>query len=266
MDTITRIDATASVDPRAELDHGVEIGPFCVVGPEVVIGRGTRLIGHASIRGIVTLGEFNTVGRFSAIGCEPQDVSYRGSPTRVVMGDHNEVRDNVTISRGTDKEEGVTRVGDHNVLASGSHVAHDCILGDGVHLGAKVLLAGHVRIESYATMADGSVALQFVTIGGHSLALPLAKVGRDLPPFMVAKGNPAEVSALNAASLRSIELSKEEVTALRLAYRLLYADRVDLIRAEEALKTVGQITPSVRRLLDFLHAQRGGKLGRARGH
>jgi len=262
---MTRIDTTASVDPGAELDHGVEVGPFCVVGPEVVLGRGTQLIGHVSIRGIVTMGEHNTVGRFTAIGCEPQDTSYKGTPTRVIMGDHNEIRDNVTISRGTDKEIGVTRIGDHNILASGSHVAHDCILGDGVHLGAKVLLAGHVRIESYAMMADGSVALQFVTVGGFSMAMPLAKVGRDLPPFMVARGNPAEVCGLNAGALRSHEMGKDKVTALRLAHRLLYTDRVDLLKAEDALKAVQQITPAVRRLLDFLHAQRAGKLGRARG-
>ena len=262
----TRIDATASVDPRAELGHGVEIGPYCVVGPDVSLGEATRLVGHVSIRGHVSAGEHNIFGRFSAIGCEPQDTSYRGQPTRVEMGDFNEVRENVTISRGTEKEEGVTRIGHHNVLAHGSHVAHDCHLGDGVLLGAKVLLAGHVRLESYATMADGSVALQFVTIGGYSLALPLAKVGRDLPPFMIARGNPAEICGLNAGALRTHNIDPAEVSALRLAHRLIYRDHADPAKAEDALMAVGRLTPAVARLLAFLKLQREGKLGRARGH
>lgn len=266
MSMATRVDATASVDPRAELGHEVEIGPFCVVGPDVAIGRGTRLVSHVTLMGAVSVGEHNVLGRFCAIGCEPQDASYRGAATRVELGDHNDVRENVTISRGTEKEDGATRIGDRNVLANGSHVAHDCRLGDGVRLGAKVLLAGHVRVESHATLGEGAVALQFVTVGGYSRALSLAKVGRDLPPYMMARGNPAEVCGLNAGALRGHDLAAVDVSALRVAYRLIYRDRVELGRAEEMLLALEGLTPAVLRLFEFLRSQRGGRNGRARGH
>ncbi|MDB5353041.1 MAG: acyl-(acyl-carrier-protein)--UDP-N-acetylglucosamine O-acyltransferase [Planctomycetota bacterium] len=262
----TLIDPTASVDPRAELGEDVEIGPFCMVGPDVVIGQGTRLVSHVSLTGAVVLGRENTVGRFSAVGCEPQDSSYRGEPTRVEIGDRNAIHENVTISRGTQKEDGVTRLGSDNILMANVHVAHDCLLGDGVRLGLGVLLAGHVRIGSHATLDDGSVALQFVTVGCDSLARPMTKVGRDLPPYMVARGNPGEVCGVHAQGLRRRGLVGPDVAAMRMAHRLLFREKVEACRAEERLLVLELLTPAVRQLLIFLSAQRAGRLGRARGH
>ncbi len=261
----TQIDATACVDSKAHLEDDVEVGPYCVVGPDVIIGRGTRLVGHVSVTGNTTIGEQNVIGRFCALGCAPQDASYRDTPTRLILGDRNELRGHVTISRGSEKEDGVTRVGDDNRFEIGSHVAHDCRLADGISMGSGVLLAGHVRLQSNVTLDDGSVVLQFVTVGEYSHATAMAKVGRYLPPFMIAVGNPAEVRHLNAAALKRHELGLVDAAALRVAYRLIFREKVELTKAETALVELDQLTPLVVRLLDFLKAQRKGRLGRARG-
>jgi UDP-N-acetylglucosamine acyltransferase len=258
------IDPTARVDPRAEVADDVAIGPFCVVGPGVRIGRGTRLLGHVHLSGATTLGESNTVGPFVAIGGDPQDSSYRGSPTRVEVGDRNVIREGVTIHLAGEKEGGVTRIGSHNVLMINSHVAHDCRIGDRITLGTGSMLAGHVHIEPHAAISDGVAVLQYVTIGGYSYAETRAKVGQDLPPFMRAAGNPAEVRRVRAGALGRLGLDRAEILAIREAYRLIYRAKVGLNRAAELLRAHDRPSPAVRRLLDFLEAKQRGKQGRAR--
>ena len=159
----TVIADTACIDPRAEIADDVEVGPYCVIGPDVTIGRGTRLIAHVCIHGHTTLGEDNVIHPFAVIGGEPQDVSFRGSPTRVEIGDHNVIREGVTIHRGSEKEEGVTRIGSHNLLMVNVHVAHDCVLGDRIVIANNTMLGGHIHVESFVTISGGVGIHPFVT-------------------------------------------------------------------------------------------------------
>ena len=178
----TLIADTACVDPRAELGEDVEVGPYCVIGPDVTIGRGTRLIAHACIYGQTTLGEENVVHPFVVIGGEPQDVSYRGTSTRVEIGDHNVFREAVTIHRGSEKEQGVTRIGSNNLLMVNVHVAHDCLLGDRVIIANNTILGGHSHVESFVTISGGVGVHPFVTIGALLLCRrPVADLPRRAP-------------------------------------------------------------------------------------
>ncbi len=218
----TLIADTASIDPRAEIADDVEIGPYCVIGPDVTIGRGTRLIAHACIFGLTALGEGNVVHPFVTIGSEPQDVSYRGSPTRVEIGDHNVIREGVTIHRASEKERGVTRVGSHNLLMVHVHVAHDCAIGDHVIIANNTILGGHGHIESYATISGGVGVHPFVSIGSYSYVGALSRIYHDVPPFMITDGNPSKVRCINVVGLRRRGISGEAISALHEAHRLIY--------------------------------------------
>ena len=158
----------ASIDPRAEIDDEVEIGPFCVIGPKVRIGRGTRLENNVTLMGNVTIGCYNHIYPNAVIGGEPQDISYTGSDTKVVIGDHNIIRECVTINRASEKEDGVTRVGDHNFLMACCHVAHDCQLGNHIIIANGTLLAGHVHVHDHASLSGAVAVHHFATIGSYS--------------------------------------------------------------------------------------------------
>jgi UDP-N-acetylglucosamine acyltransferase len=260
----TLIADTACVDPRAELGDDVEVGPYCVIGPEVEIGRGTRLIAHACIFGRATLGEENVVHPFAVIGGEPQDVSYRGSETRVEIGDGNVIREGVTIHRGSEKEQGLTRIGSHNLLMVNVHVAHDCRLGDRVVIANNTILGGHTHIESSVTISGGVGVHPFVTIGGYSYVGGLSRIYHDVPPYMIVDGNPSKVRCINVVGLRRHGLAAEAVSALHEAHRLIYRARMTAAHAAEILGTHGHLCAEVRSLLDFIEAQHQGKQGRAR--
>jgi UDP-N-acetylglucosamine acyltransferase len=258
----TMIADTAQVDPRAELGEDVEVGPYCVIGPDVKIGGGTRLIGQVCLMGDVTIGEGNTISPFAVIGGDPQDLSYRGEPTRVEIGDHNVIRESVTINRATTKEEGVTRVGSHNYFMAGSHVAHDCQLGDRITVANSTMLGGHVRVESHASISGGVAVHHFVSIGGYSFVGGQSRIVQDVAPFMLVEGNPQRVRCINVVGLKRNGLSREAIDGLNAAYRLLYRSKMAPERVAAVLEPQGEITPEVVRLLDFLIFQRGGKHGR----
>jgi UDP-N-acetylglucosamine acyltransferase len=260
----TLIADTACVDPRAELADDVEIGPYCVVGPEVRIGRGTRMISHVCVFGFTTLGEGNTISPFAVIGGDPQDVSYQGSPTRVEIGDHNVIREGVTINRGTEKEDGLTRIGSHNFLMATAHVAHDCRLGDHVTIANGSMLGGHVHVESYASISGGVAIHHFVTIGGYCFVGGQSRIYHDVPPYMLVDGNPSKVRCINIVGLKRRGISADGIDALHEAHRLIYRAKMSIGHASEILGSHGHLTPEVRSLLAFIEAQQEGKHGRAR--
>ena len=164
----SRIARTARIDPRACVGESADIGEGCVIGPDVEVGRGTRLSSHVCLLGRVKLGEFNTIRSFVVIGGDPQDLSDHGAETRVEIGDHNTIAERVTIHRGTEKDDGLTRIGSHNRLDEGVHVAHDCKIADRTSIGIGSMLAGHVHVDSDVTIAEKVGVHQFVTIGGDS--------------------------------------------------------------------------------------------------
>ena len=260
----TLVADTACVDPRAQLGDDVEVGPYCVIGPDVTIGRGTRLIAHACIYGRTTLGAENVVHPFAVIGGEPQDVSYRGTATRVEIGDGNVIREAVTIHRGSEKEQGVTRIGSNNLLMVNVHVAHDCILGDRVIIANNTILGGHSHVESFAAISGGVGVHPFVTIGAYCYIGGLSRIYHDVPRFMIVDGNPSKVRCINVVGLKRNGLSSEAIAALHEAHRLIYRSKMTAVHARELLDSHGHLCEEVKSLLDFIEAQHHGQHGRAR--
>ena len=235
-----------------------------MIGPDVRIGRGTRLENNVTLMGRVTLGEHNHLFPGVVIGGDPQDVSYRGSDTQVIIGDHNVLREAVTVNRGTEKEDGVTIVGNHNFLMACSHVAHDCRLGQPHHHRQRHA-AGRARPRSRPCLAlrrRGRAPLrhdrQLFLRGG------LSRVLHDVPPFMLVEGHPARPRCINVVALKRNDFSTETIHCLAEAHRLIYRAKVGLDHAREILRSNDQMVPHVNDLLSFIQDQQEGKHGRAR--
>jgi UDP-N-acetylglucosamine acyltransferase len=260
----SKIAATAWVDPRAELADDVEVGPFCVVGPDVTVGAGTRLVSQVTLMGHVSLGAGNILYPGAVVGGEPQDVSYQGSDTRVVIGDENILREGVTINRATEKEGGVTQVGSRNFLMAGVHVAHDCRLGDDITIANATLLGGHVHIQDRASLSGGVAVHHYTTIGAFSFVGGLSRVLHDVPPYMLCEGAPARPRCINIVALRRNRFTPFAIDALAEAHRLLYRSKVGLAAAREVLRGKEQLCPEVEKLLAFIETQQEGRHGRGR--
>jgi UDP-N-acetylglucosamine acyltransferase len=260
----TRIADNVAIDPRAEIDDDVEIGPFCVIGPDARIGRGTKLENNVTLMGRVSIGEHNHLFPGVVIGGHPQDVSYRGSDTRVIIGDHNVLRESVTVNRATEKEDGVTIVGNHNFLMAGSHVAHDCRLGDHIIIANATLLGGHVRMHDHASLSGGVAVHHYATIGSYSFVAGISRVLHDVPPYMLCEGHPARPRCINVVALKRNDFSTETIHCLAEAHRLIYRAKVGLDHAREILRSNDQMVPHVNALLSFIQDQQEGKHGRAR--
>lgn len=255
---------TAHVDPSARLADGVVVGPFAYVGPEVELGAGTELLPHAVVHGWTRMGAGNRVHSFATLGGDPQDVSYRGEVVRLEVGDRNVFREGVTVSRGTRKEQGLTRIGSGNLLMACSHVGHDCAVGDGAILGNNVLLAGHVHVEDRAILNGAAAVHHFTTIGRLSYVGGLSRIVMDVPPFMVVEGHPARVVKVNVVGMQRAGLAAERIKSVREAHRALW--RSDQLVREKTLDRLERDspTPEMLELVGFLRRQMAGRQGRAR--
>ncbi len=260
----THVAATASVDPRAQLDDGVEVGPFCVVGPRAKIGQNTVLHNNVTLMGDVALGCDNEIYPNVVIGGAPQDVTYAGAKTRVILGDNNVIREGVTINRASEKENGVTRLGDHNFLMACCHVAHDCKLGSHIVIANNTLLGGHVHVHDYASLSGNVAVHHYSTIGSYAFVGGLSGVRQDVPPFMLAEGVPARPRCINAVGLRRNDFPADVISALADAHRLLFRSKVGLDNAWDILRNKGLMLPQVNQLLTFLQHQYEGSHGRGR--
>lgn len=258
------ISRLAEVDPRAEIEDDVYIGPFCVVGPKAHIGVGCRLENSITIKGRVHLGAFNQIHPGVVIGGEPQDLSYTGSDTCVTIGDHNVIREGVTINRGTDKEHGETRVGSHCYLMSCCHIAHDCIVGDRVVMANATLLGGHVHVHDCASLSGGVAVHHFASIGSFSFVSGLSRVVQDVPPFMLTDGVPARPRCINVVALKRNNFPTDAIEALATAHRLIYRSKVGVEHARDILRSENKLLPQVLQLIAFIEGQQEGRHGRAR--
>jgi UDP-N-acetylglucosamine acyltransferase len=254
----------ASIDPRAEINPSVEIGPYCVIGPNVRIGKGTRLENNVTVMGRVSIGQHNHIYPGVVIGGEPQDLSYQGSDTQVIIGDYNTLREGVTVNRATEKEDGITSIGSHNFLMAYSHVAHDCRLGNHIILANGALLGGHVHIQDHASLSGGVAVHHYATVGSYAFVAGLSRVLHDVPPFMLVDGHPTRPRCINVVALKRHAFSAEAIDSLAEAHRLLYRAKVGPDHAQEILRGNGQISPQVMQLMDFVQEQRLGRHGRAR--
>jgi UDP-N-acetylglucosamine acyltransferase len=236
---VRQIHPTALVDAAAELADDVEVGPYSVVGPSVRIGAGTVLASHVIVAGRTTIGRGNRFFPFCSIGGVPQDKKYGGEDAELVIGDGNTIRESCTISIGTAQGGGVTRLGSDNWIMAYAHIAHDCLIGDHTILANNATLAGHVTLGDWVIMGGMSAIHQFCAMGPHSMAAGGSIVLRDVPPFVICSGNPAEPHGINTEGLKRRGYSAETINALRRAYRTLYKDGLTTV---EAVKTLAAFT------------------------
>jgi UDP-N-acetylglucosamine acyltransferase len=251
----TLIHPTAIIHPEAELHPTVTVGPYAVIGAQVKIGANTSIGAHVVIEGPTEIGEDNRIFPGAAIGLEPQDLKYRGAPSAVKIGNGNQIREYVTINRATHEGE-VTQLGNQNLLMAYVHVAHNCLLGDGVIIANGVALAGHVEIESKAVIGGVLGIHQFVRIGRLAMLGGMSRIDRDVPPYMLVEGNPARVRSLNLVGLKRMGLSGAEMNNLKQAFRVLYRSGTPL---KEAIAELHHWTgdPQVEHLRGFLTAALG---------
>jgi len=260
----TVVHPTALVAEGAELGQGVRIGPFAIIEEGVVIGDRTEVHGHAQILRGTTLGEDNVVYGAAILGGRPQDRKYSGEDSRLVIGDRNQIREQTTFHRGTRDGDMVTTVGSDCLFMAGCHVAHDCIIEDGVTMANNVLLAGHVHIQAGASIAGSTGVHQFVTIGMHAFIGGLARVAMDVPPFLIFEGRPGRPRGLNIVGLQRFGFDEARMEALKEAYRVLFHSELTRERALKVLAEKGARTPDVAYLVDFLQRSDRGVRGRYR--
>jgi UDP-N-acetylglucosamine acyltransferase len=246
------IDARAVIAPQAEIAPGVQIGPFSIIGPDVIIGAGTWIGPHVVINGPTRIGCENKIFQFASIGDAPQDKKYKGEPTRLEIGDRNVFRESVTVNRGTALDKGVTHIGNDNLFMAYSHVAHDCHLGDQIVMANCATLGGHVEIGDYVTMGGLSAVHQHTKVGAYCFVAHHAAVTRDVPPYVMAVGRPAEPHSVNAIGLQRHGFSAQQVLNIRRAYRILYRSGLKLHTALEELDKAAADQPEIRPFVDFI--------------
>ena len=256
---------TAIVDSRAKLDDDAEIGPYSVIGPNVTLGPGSRVDNQVTITGNTTIGANCHIHSGSVIGAAPQDLKYRGEETELIVGDSNTIREFVTINAGTAGGGGKTVIGDGNLLMAYVHVAHDCILGSNIVLANVATLGGHIRMDDGARISGLAAVHHFVSIGRLAFVGGCAKVVRDVPPFVMVDGNPARIRGLNLEGLKRADFDREDIQALKEAYRLLYRSDYNRAQAIEEIRAQGlDEQPSPHELVRFLVASEQGRRGRGR--
>jgi UDP-N-acetylglucosamine acyltransferase len=251
------IHPTAVIDPKAKLGKEVVIGPYCVIGQEVVLGEGCWLQNHVAIFGPTTIGARNRFHAFCSIGQQTQDLKYAGEPTYLQIGDENCFREFSTVNRGT-AVGGVTRVGNNGNFLAYSHIAHDCDVRDHVIFSNNGTLAGHVRVEEYAVLGGLSAVHQFCRVGEHAITGGCSKIVQDVPPFMVADGNPAVVRGINLVGLERRGFSTEVTRTLKEAYRILYRSNLNTKQALEELARSFPDSAQIEKLIRFIEGSQRG--------
>jgi len=242
----------AIVEPGARIADDVEIGPWSYVGADVEIGSGTVVGPHVVIKGPTVIGAHNRIFQFASVGEECQDKKYKGEPTRLVIGDHNVIREGVTIHRGTVQDAGLTAIGSHNLLMAYVHVAHDCIVGSHCILANSTALAGHVHLGDHAILGGFTAVHQFCRIGAHVMCGAGTVVLKDIPAYVMANGNTAQPHGINTEGLKRRGFSAESIRALRNAYKIVYRQNLTLEQALKALESLAQAEPAVQLLIDSL--------------
>ncbi|MDH3583410.1 MAG: acyl-ACP--UDP-N-acetylglucosamine O-acyltransferase [Phycisphaerae bacterium] len=220
------IHPTAIIDRNAQLADDVQVGPFTVVGPQVRVGSGTTIGSHCVIENRTTIGRHNRIFHRVHLGQEPQDLKYRGEAATLEIGDHNQIRENVTAHIGTDNGGGSTTIGSHTLVMVGAHIAHDCHVGSYCILSNNVMLAGHIEVMDHAILAGGAGVQHYVSIGRYAFVGGLSAVVHDAPPFLMSDGHPARARAVNAIGLQRHRFDDAEIANLKQACVTLYGRRV----------------------------------------
>jgi UDP-N-acetylglucosamine acyltransferase len=252
------IHSTAIIDATAELDTGVEVGPYSIIGPRVRIGKNTRIGPHVVIDGFTDIGQACTIFQFASLGAIPQDLKYRGEESRVVIGNNNTIREFVTINRGTAQAGGETRLGSNNLLMAYCHVAHDCRIGSHVVLANAATLAGHIEMEDHAIVGGLAAVHQFVRLGSYCIIGGCSGVSQDIPPYMMANGQRAELFGLNVEGLNRHRFPQESISNLKKAYHIIFRSGLALEKALEQAASEMQHSAEVQHLISFIRSSTRG--------
>jgi UDP-N-acetylglucosamine acyltransferase len=252
-----RVHPTAIIHPRAEVGPDCEIGPYCVIGEHVVLGPACRLHSHVVIDGYTRLGRANEVFPFASIGLKTQDLKWKGGVTRTEIGDSNTFREYVTVHSATGDGES-TRVGSHNHILAYCHVAHNVVLGSHVVMSNVATLAGHVTVEDHAVVGGLAAVHQFCRIGRMAIVGGCSKVVQDVPPYMLADGNPAETRTLNKVGLERNGVSDDTQAALKQAFRLLFREGLTISNALARMEAELKPFPEIQHLIAFTRASERG--------
>jgi UDP-N-acetylglucosamine acyltransferase len=255
---VTRIHSTAIIHPGAQIADNVEIGPYTVIGENVRLRPGTQIAAHVVIDGWTEIGESCRIFPFASIGSIPQDLKFKGEKSQVRIGSHNTIREYVTVNRGTEQGNGVTKIGDHNLLMAYVHVAHDCQIGDHVILANAATLAGHITVQDYAVIGGLTGLHQFVRIGRHAIIGGCSAVAQDIPPFVSAVGNRVKLYGLNAVGLKRHGFSDEQVASLKTAYKILFRSKLSMKEAVKKIRDEWPHSPEAQELATFVETSERG--------
>ena len=252
------IHPTAIVDKGAELHESVDVGPYCIIQDRVTIGKNTRLISHVVVQGRTAIGENCTISPFASLGGPPQDISYQTEDdTTLIIGDNNTIKEYVTMNRGTVHGGGITKVGSRNFIMAYAHIAHDCAVGNNIIMANCATLAGHVEVADSVIFAGLCAVHQFCKIGKQAFISGLTGVPKDVPPFMIAAGSRAKLYGLNVVGLERHNFSKEEISKLKKAYRILFRSALPL---SESLKIIQEELEGehIGELVEFIRSSKRG--------
>jgi len=251
------IHSTAIIHPTARLGADCEVGPYCVLGENVELGDRCKLHSHVVIEGHTRLGTDNEVFPFAALGAKTQDLKYAGGVTRVEIGNHNTIRECVTIHRATD-DGNATVIGDHNLLLCYCHIAHDCKLGNHIIISGYGGLAGHITVEDHAIVSGATAVHQFCRIGRMSITGGCSKIVQDVPPYMLVDGNPAETRTINKVGMERNGVSEEAIAAVRQAFKILFREGLTIPNALARIEAELRPLPEVQHLVNFVRTSERG--------
>jgi len=246
------IHPTAIVHPAAKLGADVSVGAYSVIDEHVEIGDGSTVGRHCVVTGRTRIGRDNRIFHFCSIGEAPQDKKYDGEPTELHVGDRNTIREFCTFNVGTAQDAGVTRLGNDNWIMAYVHVAHDCQVGNSTIFANNTQLAGHVHVGDFAILGGFTGVHQFVRIGAHSFTAVSAVLLQDLPPYVMAAGNPAVPRAINSEGLKRRGFSADAVAAVKRAYKTLYRSGLTLEEARKQIAATAADAPELQILVEFL--------------
>ncbi len=252
------IDARASVDPTAVIGKDVTIGPWTVIGPNVEIAEGSKIYSHVVIDRNTKIGRYNTIYPYASIGCDPQDLAYKGEDTFLDIGDHNIFREFVTINRGSTGGHGTTKIGDKNCFLAYSHVAHDCMIANEVLMVNNATIAGHVTIDDYVILGAFTAVHQFCRVGAYSFLSRATEISKDVPPYMLVKGLPGFPCGLNSVGLKRRGFSNETMRGLKQAYQILYRRGLKFEEVINELEALVKTCPEAQLILDLIHSSERG--------
>lgn len=251
------IHPTAIIDRRAEIEDDVDIGPYCVIEGKVTIGRGTKLASHIVVQGRTILGSNCTISPFATLGGPPQDITYKGEETELVIGNDNVIKEYVTINRGSVKGGGITTVGKGNFIMAYAHIAHDCKVGNSVIMANCATLAGHVEVDDFVIFSGLCAIHQFCKVGKYAFISGLTGAPMDIPPFIIAAGDRAKPYGINVVGLERRGFTKDEISTLKKAYRILFRSSLPLSTSLKIIRE--ELTgPHIDELINFIETSKRG--------